>query len=156
MGISRTEALDSLRSDDLIGLGMEADAVRRRLHPEGVVSYAVVGRLRCAGGSVEALVRRAAEMAERGSSGFVLERAAESGMDELVRLVAALRRELPASWISGLNAGEVRRLSESSGEDVAQGIARLLGAGWNSLAGDAPDSAADRAEVGRWLALHEA
>ena len=34
MGISRKEALDCLRSDDLIGIGMEADAVRRRLHPE--------------------------------------------------------------------------------------------------------------------------
>ena len=28
-------------SDDLIGIGMEADAVRRRRHPEGVVSYII-------------------------------------------------------------------------------------------------------------------
>ena len=39
MGISRQQALDCLRSDDLIGIGMEADAIRRRLHPEGVVTY---------------------------------------------------------------------------------------------------------------------
>src|SRR5204863_7200359 len=39
--ISRDEALDLLRSDDLIGIGMAADAVRRRLHPEGVVSYII-------------------------------------------------------------------------------------------------------------------
>ena len=31
MGISREQALDCFRSDDLIGIGMEADAVRRRL-----------------------------------------------------------------------------------------------------------------------------
>ena len=41
MGISRSEALDCFASDDLIGIGMEADAVRRRLHPEGVVSYVI-------------------------------------------------------------------------------------------------------------------
>ena len=39
MGISREQALDCFRSDDLVGIGMEADMVRRRLHPEGVVSY---------------------------------------------------------------------------------------------------------------------
>ena len=41
MGISREQALDCFKSDDLIGIGMEADAVRRQLHPEGVVSYAM-------------------------------------------------------------------------------------------------------------------
>ena len=42
MGISRQQALDCLRSDDLIGMGMEADALRRQLHPEGVVTYRCV------------------------------------------------------------------------------------------------------------------
>jgi len=41
MGISREQALVCLQSGDLIGLGMEADAVRRRLHPEGVATYVV-------------------------------------------------------------------------------------------------------------------
>ena len=41
MGITRQQALDCFASDDLIGIGMEADAVRRRLHPEGVVSYII-------------------------------------------------------------------------------------------------------------------
>src|SRR5258707_14963320 len=45
MGISRKDALDCFESDDLIGIGMEADAVRRRLHPEGVVSYTIDGRI---------------------------------------------------------------------------------------------------------------
>src|SRR6266849_6218857 len=39
--LSRDEALDLLRSDDLIGIGMAADAVRRKFHPEGVVSYII-------------------------------------------------------------------------------------------------------------------
>ncbi len=39
--MTRAEALDLLRTDDLIGIGMAADAVRRRLHPEGIVSYII-------------------------------------------------------------------------------------------------------------------
>ena len=41
MGLTRQQALDYFNSPDLIGLGFEADAVRRRLHPEGVVSYII-------------------------------------------------------------------------------------------------------------------
>src|SRR6266436_1893055 len=39
--ITREEALDLFRSDDLIGIGMEADSVRRQWHPEGIVSYII-------------------------------------------------------------------------------------------------------------------
>jgi len=41
MLMTRQQALDFFRSPDLIGLGFEADAVRRRLHPEGVVTYII-------------------------------------------------------------------------------------------------------------------
>src|SRR5207302_580630 len=39
--ITREEAFDLFHSDDLIGIGMEADSVRRKWHPEGVVSYII-------------------------------------------------------------------------------------------------------------------
>ena len=41
MSLTHAQALDLYRSDDLIGIGMEADAVRRNLHPEGVVTYII-------------------------------------------------------------------------------------------------------------------
>ncbi len=41
MSLTRQQALDYFHSPDLIGLGFEADAVRRRLHPEGVVTYII-------------------------------------------------------------------------------------------------------------------
>src|SRR5438270_1874058 len=41
MSLTRQQALEMFRSDDLIGLGMEADALRRKLHPEGVVTYII-------------------------------------------------------------------------------------------------------------------
>lgn len=39
--MTREEALDMLRSSDLIGTGMAADAVRRKLHPEGIATYII-------------------------------------------------------------------------------------------------------------------
>jgi cyclic dehypoxanthinyl futalosine synthase len=39
--MTRTQALDLFASGDLIAAGMEADAVRRKLHPEGVVGYII-------------------------------------------------------------------------------------------------------------------
>jgi len=41
MSLTNQQALEMFRSNDLIGIGMEADAVRRRLHPEGVVTYII-------------------------------------------------------------------------------------------------------------------
>ena len=39
--MTRAEAIDMFQSDDLIGIGMAADQVRRKLHPEGIVSYII-------------------------------------------------------------------------------------------------------------------
>ena len=39
--ITRQQAIEMLESDDLIGIGMEADAVRRKLHPDGIVTYII-------------------------------------------------------------------------------------------------------------------
>ena len=39
--MTRAEAIDLFHSPDLIGIGMAADAVRRKLHPDGIVSYII-------------------------------------------------------------------------------------------------------------------
>src|SRR5258705_5215008 len=39
--LTSLEAVELFESDDLIGIGMAADAVRKRWHPEGVVSYII-------------------------------------------------------------------------------------------------------------------
>ena len=41
MALTKAQAVELFQSDDLIGIGMEADAVRRTLHPEGVVTYII-------------------------------------------------------------------------------------------------------------------
>src|SRR5450432_4837485 len=39
--LTREQAREMFESDDLIAIGMAADAVRRKLHPEGIVSYII-------------------------------------------------------------------------------------------------------------------
>jgi cyclic dehypoxanthinyl futalosine synthase len=39
--MTRQEALDLYRSDDLIALGMAADQLRRKLHPHGIATYII-------------------------------------------------------------------------------------------------------------------
>jgi len=41
MSLTKHQAFEMFQSDDLIGIGMEADSVRRKLHPEGVVTYII-------------------------------------------------------------------------------------------------------------------
>jgi cyclic dehypoxanthinyl futalosine synthase len=39
--MTRAQAIDLYHSDDLIAIGMAADEVRRKLHPDGIVSYII-------------------------------------------------------------------------------------------------------------------
>ena len=39
--ITREQAIEMFESDDLVGIGMEADAIRKKLHPDDVVSYII-------------------------------------------------------------------------------------------------------------------
>src|SRR5208337_4954083 len=47
MSLTKAQALEMFRSDDLIGIGMEAGAVRRKLHPEGTVTYIIDRNINC-------------------------------------------------------------------------------------------------------------
>ncbi len=69
MGLTREQAWECFASDDLIGIGMEADAVRRRLHPEGVISYALNAYADASGAAVR---EAGAEAVDRGATGIVL------------------------------------------------------------------------------------
>jgi cyclic dehypoxanthinyl futalosine synthase len=41
MRLNKLQAIEILESDDLIGIGMEADAARRKFHPEPVATYII-------------------------------------------------------------------------------------------------------------------
>src|ERR1700712_3945024 len=104
MGITRQQALDACKSDDLIGIGMEADAVRRALHPENVVTYVINRTICCADGALDA---RFAEAVELNASGVTLrDLPPGTSLAELEGLLSSLRSRFPALWIHGFSATE--------------------------------------------------
>jgi cyclic dehypoxanthinyl futalosine synthase len=170
MGISRNEALDCFRSDDLIGIGMEADAVRRRLHPEGVVSYVIDGRVTytesATGAGFDPLCEKISNIAARGGHGVMLQGEVTpaltiSWFDGLFR---GIKKRFPAIWLHSLSASEILSIAEHSGLTVPDTIARLRDAGLDSIPGDDADILDDEVQQGTrqkwttadWLAVHRA
>lgn len=118
MNISREQALDCLRSNDLIGIGMEADAVRRRLHPEGVVTYAI-----------EVGDELASDADDRGASGLVLR--GGRPLEELEARLEGVRTRFPRLTVGGLTATDVLR----AGPEIGETLRRLSAAGLSWLGG---------------------
>jgi cyclic dehypoxanthinyl futalosine synthase len=171
MGLSREQALDCLRSNDLIGIGMEADAVRRRLHPEGVVSYALGGNVCCtqAGAATDAQVEKICEtirqIVEIGGSAVRLSGlssvdATTGGLGEIERLLRTVRQRFPAIWLEGMSVPQVAAIARASGIGVQEAIARLQAAGLNSIGSDglvARDASVKAgAGLSEWLEVHRA
>jgi cyclic dehypoxanthinyl futalosine synthase len=150
MGISREQALDCFRSDDLVGIGMEADAVRRRLHPEGVVSYAVDGIVDCAAlKNLDAVCEAVGDAVEMGATGVRLSGVGDCEIEALLR---GIRKRFPELWIEGLAAAEVRAVAARWGFGLRETIARLVDAGLDSIAGDGVGLAGGN--VAEWVEVH--
>ena len=142
MGISREQALDCFKSDDLIGIGMEADALRRKLHPEGVVSYAMERTLSCHGRELDAVMAEIDAAQDMGATGIVLEFGATS-FDAALHLIAEAKKRFPALSLRAFTAAEL------AAAGVADAVARLQAAGLDSIGGAKPE-VADAA----WLNVH--
>src|ERR1700722_805623 len=126
MGISRNEALECFASDDLIGIGMEADAVRRKLHPEGVVTYTLDGKTTYAEtvaahtepstSTFTRICDSIAETAAMGGTSVTLQ--SEATPTQTIAWFEALFRRtkehFPAVWLHCLSAGEILPVAEHS------------------------------------------
>jgi cyclic dehypoxanthinyl futalosine synthase len=160
MGISREQALECFASDDLIGIGMEADAVRRRLHPEGVVTYVIEGKVDLDRG-LAAVCERIEDAVDRGGSGVVLQGGAALGIAELEVLLSAVRERFPAFWLHGLSASQILALAKAAELRIDEAIVRLRSAGLGSIAGDDAEILDDavqhqsaRCSAEDWLTVH--
>ncbi|NYF81381.1 radical SAM protein [Granulicella arctica] len=160
MGISREQALDCFSSDDLIGIGMEADAVRRELHPESVVSY-VVDRAICH--TTPGFETRIEEAVALGATGIVLRGSVQPGMTiaSFEKMLAGIHNQFPSLWLHGLSATEVVAIAVQSGLTVRETLVRLRSAGLGSISGsdagildDAVQTAEKRCSASEWLELH--
>jgi cyclic dehypoxanthinyl futalosine synthase len=129
---------------------MEADAVRRRLHPEGVVTYAVGCEIEVGGVvSLDRVYDAIGETVEMGGTGVRVKAGAGcEGLERFEGLVRGIRQRFPELWIEGLTAAEVRAMAANCGVELREAIVRLRDAGLDAIAGDGVDLAGENG-VGR-------
>jgi len=156
--ISREQALDLFRSDDLIGIGMAADAVRRKLHPEGIVSYIIDRNINytnfcteyctfCAFyrpmGSAEGYIlpketifQKIQETLDLGGTGILMQGGLHPDLkiewyEDLFRSI----KERFRIHLHCLSAPEVTNIASVSGISLRDTIARLMDSGLDSIPG---------------------
>jgi cyclic dehypoxanthinyl futalosine synthase len=171
MGISRKEALECFQSDDLIGIGMEADAVRRRLHPEGVVSYTIDGRVDYANSvddaGFECICDRISGIVAMGGTGVMLRGEVVPALTVawFEGLFRRIKERFPALWLHSLSATEILTIAQQAGLTVPDTIARLRDSGLDSIPGDDAGILDDavqhqgarmRWKAADWIAVHRA
>ncbi len=152
------EAVDLFESDDLIGIGMAADALRRKFHPEGVVTYIIDRNINytnfcteycsfCAfyrpmGSSEgyilpkEVIYQKIQETIDLGGTGVLM----QGGLhpDLKIEWYEDLFRSIKARYpihLHALSAPEVTNIAEVSGLSLRDTIARLRDAGLDSIPG---------------------
>jgi cyclic dehypoxanthinyl futalosine synthase len=142
--ISRAEALDMFLSDDLIGIGMEADAIRARHHPSGVVSY-IIDRGIDPRLSREAIFEKVQETIDRGGTGIRFEGGLdpERKIDWYEDLLRSLKGKF-SIWLDCFSAAELSAIAAVSGISPESTIARLADAGLDSIPGNGTELDAHR------------
>ena len=159
MSISQSQALEMLRSDDLIGLGMEADSVRRRLHPGNVITYQIdrnvnytnicteycsfcafyrpVGSPEGYVQPLESIYQKIEETLALGGTGVLMQGGLHPDLklDYYEDLLRNIKQRYPRIHLHCLSAPEVLNIAEICGTTVREVIARLMDAGLDSIPG---------------------
>jgi cyclic dehypoxanthinyl futalosine synthase len=175
MALTKQEALDLFASDDLIGIGMEATAVRNRKNDPRVATYQIDRNINytnfcteycsfCAfyrplGAkdgyilSLEDIYSKIDEMLELGGTGVLL----QGGLHPDLRieyyetLLRSLKAHYPRVHLHCFSAPEILCIAEVSGLSVRDTIARLMEAGLDSIPGGGAEILDDeiRARISR-------
>ena len=162
MSITRQQALDYFHSDDLIGLGMEADALRRKLHPENVVTYIIdrninytnfcteyctfcafyrplKGKMAAEGYILdfETIYEKIRETVEVGGTGVLMQGGLHPDLkiDWFERLLRGVKERFPSVHLHCFSASEILAIAEYSELSVRDTIMRLRDAGLDSIPG---------------------
>jgi cyclic dehypoxanthinyl futalosine synthase len=162
MLLTRQQALDCFHSSDLIGLGFEADALRRKLHPEGVVTYIIDRNInytnfcteyctfcafyrplhgpRSEEGYIlpfETIYEKIAETAEMGGTGVLMQGGIHPDLkiDWFESLFSGIKERFPQIWLHCLTASEILAIAKYSGISLQETLIRLRAAGLDSIPG---------------------
>jgi cyclic dehypoxanthinyl futalosine synthase len=156
--MTRQQALDLFASDDLIGIGMAADAFRRKLHPEGVVTYIIDRNINYTNFCTEYCSFCAFYRPMGHKEGYILPK--EVIYDKIqetidlggtgILMQGGLHPDLKIEWYEDLfrsikqrfnihlhclSAPEVTNIAEVSGLSLRDTIARLRDSGLDSIPG---------------------
>ena len=184
MSLTQQQALEMFRSDDLIGIGMEADAVRRKLHPEGVVTYIIdrninytnfcteycsfcafyrplKGKLAAEGYILDfdTIYEKIRETVELGGTGVLMQGGLHPDLkiDWFERLLRGIRERFPKVHLHCFSASEIIAIAEYSELSIRDTIMRLRDAGLDSIPGGGAEILDDevRRRVARLKCLTE-
>jgi cyclic dehypoxanthinyl futalosine synthase len=156
MEITAQEALDCFASDDLIGIGMEADAVRRALHPGNVVTY-VVSRAISLDQSPAERLAAIEDCVRAGDTTICLTCAPLPSLNKIEEALVASRQRFPSLRLQALSTADILALAESSGVVPCELLSRLHAAGLDSLCSDnlaAIHEANGTISFDTWLEIH--
>jgi cyclic dehypoxanthinyl futalosine synthase len=165
--ISRDEAVTLLRDGDFLELGMLADAVRWRKHPEPIVTYIIdrninytnVCTAQCAfcafyrdlpskEGYVlgkEELTRKIEETIALGGRQILLQGGLhpDLGIEFYEELFRWMKASFPI-WVHGLSPAEVQHIARVSRLTLEETLHRLVDAGLDSIPGGGAEILSDR------------
>ena len=159
MGITAQEAMELFGSDDLIGIGMAANQVRKKKNDPRVVTYQIDRNINytnfcteycsfCAfyrpmGAkdgyilSLETIFAKIDEMLELGGTGVLLQGGlhADLKIDYYENLLRAMKQKYPQVHLHAFSAPEIINIAELSGLSVRETLIRLRDAGLDSVPG---------------------
>ena len=165
--LSREEGVALLREGDFLELGMLADSVRRRLHPEGIVTYIIdrninytnVCTAQCAFCafyrdlpskegyllSKEQLALKIEETLALGGNQILLQGGLhpDLGIEFYEELFRWMKSTYPI-WIHGLSPAEIKHIDKVSNLTTEQTLRRLIAAGLDSIPGGGAEVLSDR------------
>ena len=159
MGLTQQEALEMFRSDDLVGIGMAANQVRRKKNNPRVVTYQIDRNINytnfcteycsfCAfyrplGSkegyllSFEAIFQKIEEMLALGGTGILMQGGLHPDLriEYYENLLRSIKLRFPQVHLHCFSAPEILSIAEVSGLTVRDTIARLRDAGLDSIPG---------------------
>ncbi len=162
MSLTKAQALEMFASSDLIGIGMEADQVRRKIHPEGVVTYIIdrninytnfcteyctfcafyrplKGKLAKEGYILDfdTIYKKIEETVELGGTGVLMQGGLHPDLkiEWHEQLLRGIKQRFPKVHLHCYSASEILAIAEYSSLSLEDTIKRLRDAGLDSIPG---------------------
>ena len=166
--INRGEALWLLNDAELLDAGRVADGIRRRMHPENIVTFVVDRNVNytniCESGcrfcafyrdrsaddayllGDEEIYRKIGELVDSGGTQLLMQGGLhpELGVEWFERLFRGIRERFPMVQNHSLSPAEITQIARVSGLSVREALWRLKDAGLDSIPGGGAEILVDR------------